>query len=262
MARTSFAPVCGVQMYSGMQKAGRLPSYHLLLAHDIIARPNSYHAVFSQLERPYTIILDNSVVELGNAMVDPHAIGEAARIVGANVIVLPDVYKDSEGTIASCLDAYKAWPEIINKYLEPGSWSFMMVPQGRTRAEFARCAEAFGGFKFPLIQWWGIPRNQVELTGSRLHALRTCVMVDPQRAIHMLGFSDDLVDDFQTIRFSNIYIRGIDSAVPLRAAVEGLQMSMGLEIGPRREGWLEHAMYTPEVQRNINITQSLINIGL
>ncbi len=273
----------GVQLYKEMQERHKLGNYHLLLAHDIIARPSEYEAVFSK-KNPYwrlqrTIILDNSVVELKDPMVDVKLIAEAARIVDANVIVLPDVYKKGPETMASIEAAVKPWAEYLDPILNK-SYSFMVVPQGRTLEEFAKCAEYLSdirGITIPNAGWWGIPRNMVEMTGywaqfhpnparpeyadewvpgSRRLPLLMCARLAPHRAIHMLGFSDSIIDDWDCVRNAGQFVRGIDSAVPLRAGSAGIGMSWDLRhLGPREEGWLENAEYSDLMQRNIDYAQ-------
>lgn len=273
MTMTQFAPVGGIQIYEGMMQKNKLGNYHLLLAHDILARPERYAKVFGDYHytrygRNRTVILDNSVAELGVAEADIEKIAFCANTTRASVIVLPDVYKKGPETIESCEKAYHEWLEYLSKNLIYTDWAFMMVPQGRTLEEFATCVEHFADTsdsrKWERIHWWGVPRNLVEVTGSReWHGsrrlgLKMCATMAPWRAIHMLGFSDSIIDDWDTVRHAGTFVRGIDSAVPLRAATVGREMSLNLsDLGPRPEGWLEDAPYTPEMQANIDYAQWL-----
>lgn len=285
MTLTQFAPVAGIQVYEQMMQASRLGNYHLLLAHDILARPDRYHEVFGKYSvthhgRSRTVILDNSVAELGVAEADIEKIAHCANAVQATVIVLPDVYKKGPETIESCANAYNPWLEYLTEHLTYTNWSFMMVPQGRTLEEFASCAEYFADSrsksKWDRIHWWGIPRNLVEITGfwannealgtrnfqhgSRRLGMQMCARLAPYRAIHMLGFSDSIIDDWDVVRHGGYFIRGIDSAVPLRAATVGTRMSWNLsDLGPRPEGWLENAEYTELMQENIDYAQWLFS---
>lgn len=258
-----FAPVCGVQMYEQMAIRNELPSYHLLLAHDILARTERYSAVFKHMRPgPRTIILDNSVVELKSPIIDPVKIAIAAKAVDANVIVLPDIYRDAYATVLSCEEAYQTWEPVFNEALGPDNYSFMMVPQGLDKHEFAKCAEAFADqVRYPKIRWWGIPRNQVETVGTRKWAIEACGMLNPFRDMHMLGFSDDVMDDLMMARWCGSRIAGIDSAVPLRIAAGKRYMSLSLtakEVPPRPEGWLENGVYDGIVHENIRITNRLL----
>ncbi len=260
---TEFAPVCGVQIYKAMKRVNKLGDYHLLLTHDILARPEEYRYVFG-LDSSYweyrdrVIILDNSVVEQSEPIADVKMIAEAARIVDANVIVLPDIYKKSQETIESTLAALPAWQAHLQAKLTV-PFGFMAVPQGETITDFARCAEALA--KSPDIQWWGVPRNMVEMYGSRILPLDLCANLNDQRLIHLLGFSDNIIDDWNTMRHGVAHaynMMGIDSAVPLRAASASMSMSFDLrQLGPRPAGWLENAEYSLLMQENIDYTNEL-----
>lgn len=254
-----FAPVCGIQMYEKMAIKGCLPYYHLLLAHDILARPERYKDVFTAMHyrrHNPTIILDNSVVELKSPIADVAKVAEAASTVKANVIVLPDIYKDAEATAKSCRDHYITWRDTMDYILGEGNYTFMMVPQGKTLNEFTWCAEQFTDRdKFPNIGWWGVPRNLVELHGSRWQGLNILRTLRPDRNIHMLGFSDIFIDDIQCCNlFHGPQLRGIDSAVPLRTK----DFSLTAEVPPRPEGWLETAEFEPWVEQNIAYVQNLL----
>lgn len=264
---TQFAPVCGVQMYEQMAIRNMLPNYHLLLAHDIVERPDRYANVFQNMERPATIILDNSITELGTA-VDVEVIADAARAVKANVIILPDVYMDAKATVQSTYDNYEIYLRHFNEALGEENYSFMVVPQGKTIAEFAWCAEQLSimaGERYSKIYWWGVPRNTADLHGTRKHAIQICAALDPARAIHMLGFSDNVYDDIMMARGgADVFVRGIDSAVPMRcsAHIKAAPFSLGItpdQIGKRPEGWLENAELTEMVIKDWQYAKQLIS---
>jgi hypothetical protein len=247
---TRFAPVCPIQIYEAMQADDSLGDYHLPLAHDVLHYPGRYENIFKPSldgaipkgkfsvryrNQDWTVILDNSVIELGYA-VDIKVVADAARIVHANVIVLPDILLDTDATIDSCLSAIEPWTKELNKVLTPGTWSFMVVPQGKTIGDFARCAEAFANCKN--VHWWGIPRNfNIHGLGSRRDAIEICWAINNLNRIHLLGFSDNIVDDILSARSKRV--TGIDSAVPLRAASLGHSFGMGLShnLPPRGDWW-------------------------
>ena len=230
MAR--FAPVCPPHILEKLQPLNS-GDYHLLLAHDVAANP-AYKAFFDKF-RNFTIIMDNSVIELGNA-VNLDVIKNACYQVPPSTIVLPDVLLDAKATVDSCGAALPIWTEafadIIGNTFDTGR-GFMIVPQGKTIQEWAWCAEQF---KDDLrINYWGIPRNLVDQIGTRRDAIEIAHALCPHRQIHLLGFSDNIVDDVLCSR--NRLVAGIDSAVPLRAASEGKQISFDLQIGPRGDWW-------------------------
>lgn len=231
-----FCPVMPVHIAKAFKDRGELGKRHLLLAHDVVKRPKEYADVFQDLPWDKHVILDNSVVELGHA-VDVGMIKEAAEICLPTCVVLPDAYQDCEETVKSVGKSIDEWYDKIVRAW-PSAMSFMYLPQGKNKHEFAICAEAFG--QDSRIQWWGVPRNYcVQDIGSRVEALRICRMVNSMRQTHMFGFSDDFVDDMISANHPDVY--SIDSAVPIRAASSNKRFSLGMGplLAPRGNWWEE-----------------------
>jgi hypothetical protein len=243
MAR--FAPVAPAHVVQKLSDFAR-GDYHLVLAHDVVKDPDTYRRVYNNWGM--TVILDNSVIELGGA-VDLDMIVEAAKIVQPHSVVLPDVLLDTDATIDACKDAYATWYEPIKAVMEQHrKWGFMYVPQGKTPSDFARAADAFDVAEH--INFWGIPRNVVAYHGSRATAIEICHALNGERRQHLLGFSDDIIDDVICARIKGRNIVGIDSAVPLRAATLGLDMSMSLKMPPRGDWW-DTVEHVPAMDYNI-----------
>jgi hypothetical protein len=240
MAR--FAPVCPPQILQKFKLYGKLGDYHLVLAHDIHAKPALYADIFQRPHHsPMQIILDNSVIELGGA-VNIEVITEAAHVVNPTTTVLPDVLLDQKATIDSCERALDTWSEAFEyANLQP---NFMLVPQGRTLKEWIECAERFA--EDSRINFWGIPRN-IEKTAirSRRDLVDIVHAINPSRSIHLLGFSDNVIDDILTARHH--LVDGIDSAVPIRAVSHGIPLTLtgALNTMPPRGNWWEEATFTP-----------------
>lgn len=251
-----FAPVVPTQILQKLKDYGKLGDYHLLLAHDIVAKPKEYEAIFSRPKHsPMTIILDNSVIELGGA-VDLSVITEAAQIVKPETTVLPDVLLNTEATIWKCGAAYDIWIDaFINAHLEP---DFMIVPQGTTLKEWIRCAEFFADKNH--INFWGIPRNVVKTEiGSRRDLVDIVHALNPSRHIHLLGFSDNVLDDILTARHH--LVDGIDSAVPIRAVSANIPLSLtgALNSMPPRGDWWETATFNPEMLDALEIARQWVS---
>ena len=233
-----FAPVCPIHVLAELYHNKDAGDYHLPLAHDVLNHPVEYEKVFSWIHRYYshtTVILDNSVIELGEA-VNIDTIAGAAAIVKANVIVLPDVLLHTDKTIDACEKAIIDWKEPLNNALGKDSWEFMIVPQGRTLESWVRCAEHFA--MHDDIGWWGIPRNfNIHGLGSRQEAVEIAHMLDPYNKIHLLGFSDNMLDDMLSARNPNVM--GIDSAVPLRmgSMEEEITITKASNLPPRGTWW-------------------------
>jgi hypothetical protein len=242
-----FAPVCPIHVLSKLHPENS-GDYHLLLAHDVAANAEAYKQWFGKLYSK-TVIMDNSVIELGNA-VDLDIIKSACIAVEATTVVLPDVLLDGKATVESCSRALMTWPQAFadifgnTKYDSPMQRrGFMYVPQGKTIGEWAASAQALANH--PDINFWGIPRNIVALHGSRRDAIEIAHALNPHRRIHMLGFSDNLCDDVVCARDRRV--EGIDSAVPLR-----IQEPITFTSDPGKRGdWWDTVQHTPRMDENI-----------
>src|SRR5690242_2299971 len=109
-----FAPVCPIKVLSQLtpENSG---DYHLLLAHDVADKAQEYKNWFGR-HRNMTVIMDNSVIELGNA-VDLKTIKKACDAVDITTIVLPDVLLDGRATVESCTKALETWPAEFRSYI-------------------------------------------------------------------------------------------------------------------------------------------------
>lgn len=238
-----FAPVAPPRIVAKLKPINS-GDYHLLLAHDVAANSVEYRRFFDNFRS--TIIMDNSVIELGGA-VDLKVVKNACNVVDPMSIVLPDILLDARATVESCKAALEPWTEaftdIFGKRADRG---FMIVPQGRTIQEWCWCAEQFADV--PKVNFWGIPRNLVAACGTRDEAISIARALNPNRRIHLLGFSDNIVDD--VICCCRREVEGIDSAVPLRAASLGKEMSFDLDMPPRHDWW-DTVEFIPEMDKNI-----------
>jgi hypothetical protein len=239
-----FAPVCPINIVSKLSPS-TCGDYHLLLAHDVAAKAKEY-SMFFGLHRNMDIIMDNSVIELGGA-VDLKVVKAACHAVDTTSVVLPDVLLDAQATIESCTKALDVWPNAFaDLFGVNNTRGFMIVPQGKTLAEFAWCAQQFASH--PKINYWGVPRNLVEHIGSRRDAIDIVSALNPHRDIHMLGFSDNICDD--VICAKDRRVNGIDSAVPLRAGTLGIEFSFNT-VMPKRGDWWDTATHVPLMDQNI-----------
>jgi hypothetical protein len=212
-----------------MKEMGLLGDYHLLLAHDVLAKPKEYAEVYGDIPNA-EIIMDNSLIELGYAL-PMDEIVEAAHVVGAKYVVLPDYLEESRRTLIAVRQAreqlYKTGAPMIP----------IPVVQGRTLEEcrnFIReLAHEFVVETFPVIS---IPRVVTNKLGGRLS-----LIILAQRYyfdVHLLGFSNNLLDDICCSRMSNV--RGIDSASPIRMAFQmecHIDINEPVIIPPRGDFW-------------------------
>lgn len=223
----SFAPVVPLVVAEKLQASGIYGRYHLLLAHDVAALENiaGYATLFNKVE-PSTIIMDNSVVELGHPVPIETMIEACKAIIGTRyishriVVVLPDHMLDGPATADSTRSALAEWaPAFQKEFIDV---DFMAVPQGEDITTWVKCLEAFSEIEG--ITWIGIPRNfREKLTGSRVQACQLAHILNTNWKLHLLGFSDDLHDDIITCSMAKSLgwnLKGIDSTVPIRIALK------------------------------------------
>jgi hypothetical protein len=193
--------------------------YHLLLAHDVLENRAGWkdwaNALRAKVYDP-TIIMDSSVIELGMPMAMSD-IMEAASIVNADVVVLPDVIGDIDTTHSLCLKFQDQWHATPGGELQ--SYEYMFVPQGKDLADYIESIK-FMGEHLGICNWVGLPRDCHELgVKSRRELIDVVndVMMHRRPKIHLLGISNvDLIDDVLCANYRPNVV-GIDSAVPTRA---------------------------------------------
>lgn len=213
---TQYAPVGNLHVHQQLYGLGYLGDYHLLLAHQIAARPQEYQRFWhrfidgtgiSRLD----ITVDNSVVELGEAMSMEKVIA-AATVVGATTIVLPDVINDARRTLEQAEISFEDHVE----ELEENGIGALGIAQGRDVDEVLECA---AGLVALGVRRLGISKYLVDTpVGSRV-AVAKALGKAHELPIHLFGFSNNMVDDLTAAR--QPYVIGIDSAMPIWLGLAG-----------------------------------------
>lgn len=247
-----FAPVGPIQVLEGLYNFGpsMFGAYHLLLAHHTIEEADRFAALFKRIEQEghfgdgeLTIIMDNSIVELGNS-VDAATIAHAVSIIEDNCAparvypVLPDVMGEGAATREAIEDSYDSWSRLV------GGHGFMAVLQGETMEDYEETLEMVTSVDYPEIVALGVPRILTAQHGSRRPA--TVKAVATEMMVHLLGFSDDMRDDFECARLSDV--SGIDSAVPLRTPDV---FTPFITTEKRDPDWFREATVTPHMINNL-----------
>lgn len=249
MAR--YFPVAPVHVMQRLNHTDPIRGGCLLLAHDIVDKPDDYRKLLSQLN-VQTIILDNSVVELGTA-VDVSVMQEAVGVIREYytkelVVALPDVYLDGRETVHILATSEYGFRKNFEGV------KFMAIPQGPTMKDFAYCAQWMA--ESISFDWWGIPRNLAnpDTLGSREKAIELCNALRPT-AIHMLGFSNNIVDDILCARHPSVY--SVDSSVPFRAAYNDQFVSLSTPREHTKDWW--DMKWSPKVAINVATIRRWIN---
>lgn len=262
-----FGPVAPIQILKSMlaEDIRVFGNYHLFLAHHTVEKPKDFEGLLreynyhmSMRQAPGTFIMDNSIVELGGA-VDDKMVAEATNIcltaLGNRhrvIPVLPDVMGDGQATVEASSAAYHHW-----KHSMPHNGGFMVVLQASTFEEFCRHVDHFFlSGNYPHITWAGIPRILVKSLGTRKNCVKYLQAVAPHIDIHLLGFSDNVVDDVFSARLRGV--RGIDSAVPVR--YDYAPFTPTTEVPPRAADWFETGMLTGFGVRNTEAVRSWVRV--
>jgi len=202
MRKRQYAPVGPVAVLADLAQRGEFGDYHLLLAHAVLMDPPAWRHLVATY-RPDFVIMDNSLIELGESLPGT-AILEAASIVQADAIVLPDKLLDMEATLEMAVRAYEELPH------DGGVPDLMAVVQGESLPEVYQCAEWLVREINPA--YLAIPRCLTDEVASRTVLARELYR-RYQRPIHLLGFSHDVFDDVRAARC--VGVMGIDSAMPI-----------------------------------------------
>ena len=253
-----FSPVAPIHILEGLALKGReyIGDYFLLLAHDVLENAARYEKFFEGRKNDF-IIMDNSVIELGTSCTAAVLL-EAAKIVGANVVVVPDVLQDGQQTIEATYAFMEGW-NVVKYSPRP---ELMMVPQGNDIGDYMRCVEQIVPEYAHLVKWIGIARNLTDrvfptrrMAVAYLHTYMQMFRDKPK--LHMLGFSENVEDDIDTCNKMRRLIQGIDSAVPLRATYPIGKEPVSINVGPRGNWWHE-AVLTEVMADNVYWTRKWI----
>lgn len=231
-----FAPVAPIQILEGLQDAEALGGYHLLLTHHVLEAKERFIDLFKNT-RYTTVIMDNSLVELGDAENDS-LVFEATQALRETstcqvIPVIADVMGSGVETRRVATTSYQWWqttaPEIDT----------MVVLQGSDWDDFCKSVDYFLASSEFSFQYVGIPRILTDKIGSRQQAIKYVNAIAPHVNIHLLGFSNNVVDDI--ICSQSPDVMGIDTAVPLRYSfsVDGGKYTPTSEIPPRPANWFE-----------------------
>ena len=153
-------------------------------------------------------ILDNSLIELDGAMSMKDVLN-AAELIGADEVVLPDVFKNGSETIKATLNALGEHKEELKKY------KTMAVVHGETVDEWIRTFLIFSAR--PDIDVLGIPKViQEQFTSygvpGRARILNKVISLT-DKEIHLLGLWENL-NELMHYNHHLTKIRSMDTSLP------------------------------------------------
>lgn len=198
------------------------PERLMVLTH-LVESDEAYRKYHKKISKDRYLILDNSLIELGEAAGIEKVIGAAEKI-GAHEIILPDVFQNCDATLVA-VDEALHWLE--SRGLEK-QYKLQAVCQGREREEVEYCFtrlsenEAISVIGIPKVLAKTVPGGRLAFEDMWLHC---------EKEIHLLG----LWYTFQELRQYKHpeYIRSCDTC--LGAFFSLYQMHLYSSIRP--DGW-------------------------
>lgn len=180
-------------------------------------------------KRGHFIIVDNGEVEFAlsgelDKRMDFEEVLDLANDIGADEVVLPDVFRDRVGTGRRTMTAAKKVPPRMR----------FVVPQGETFEDWVKCFDFFAkNLSFATI---GIAKHCESFEGGRA-ALLDYLQARKAHGIynvHMLGVWDNPKEEIAACR---PWVRGMDSAVASAYSQRGLWVKnyAGRHLGFKRE---------------------------
>lgn len=221
-------------------------SYHLLLAHQVLAGFKYAEFYRARHDKGDFIMLDNGAAEDGTLDIDQ--LMEAAELVHADEIVLPDVMGDQQATVYATMNH-----KVLNA-IPPRRRA--IVPQGNSIDEWLTCTNYFvDNLDFATLC---IPKHLERFEGGRIRALEIIEKLGwhDYYNVHLLGIWSDPYKEPKYLASAAPWVRGIDSAAPLALAQAGLRLE-DANIGHVSHSWTK-TFSRATATRNIDIMLHLV----
>ena len=189
-------------------------NYHMALTHLVLKYPD-YADHYKELGKSSFVILDNSLIELGEAA-SLEKVLEAAAIINPSEIVLTDVYKKGDATINSVDN------DLIVLKRNPEKYRFQLqaVCHGENAIEWQRCFHILEEMRE--IDCIGIPKvtNTIFKNGRAAAVKYAMENRINDTEIHLLGMWDS-ADEFRYYtNKEKDFIRGVDSSIVPHCTIE------------------------------------------
>lgn len=189
--------------------------FHMMLLH--LCNNKQYTDVYA--EASGYKVLDNSVVELGNALSIEALCSEAVRL-GVNEIILPDSLGNGPETVVKALQSLRY---ITDTYGFKPPFKIMAVAQGSSEPEWLQCYLELSKLPIHVI---GIPKR-VEIFMPRLSLCEHLEGIrDKSKEHHLLGVPGNPIEIWHANRLE--YIRSVDSCIAYIAARDEVYIDAGI----------------------------------
>ncbi len=251
-----YSPVGPIKILEQLQDEGVLGNYLLIMAHEVLEDDIGYSLLLDNMYDPGAesefIIMDNGVIELGEAMPFGEVLN-AAEVALPDCVVMPDVL----GEFAATRNLIESQMHLI----KGSPFPLMMVPQGPDLSGIVTCIDWLAEEVRPLWpdkNYWGIPRwiaNKCRTRAPVIDYINRLGM-DPAPQIHLLGMSDNWEDDLLCTIHANVM--GIDSANPIIRGLRGHEMKTLPAIHVPRGDYWETTKINGTVLENIAYVREAI----
>lgn len=198
-------------------------SYHMVLAQKALLYPAYARWYYEASKRGDFIILDNGAAEGEQLSIDN--LMEAANLVQADEIAMPDVLKDSGATVLLHTDKRI-------RTLIPAKRR-MIIPQGNDADEWLACCELL--IENCPAATIGIPKHTERFVGGRTKLIES-ISHRREFNIHALGCYGDPIGEVWALQVCASDIRGIDTGAPIAHAQHG-ELLKGQYTEHRSLGW-------------------------
>lgn len=190
-------------------------SYHLVLAQYVRSDPKYVDFYKERHERGDFIMIDNGAAE--DVRLSVHELVAAAKDVGADEIVLPDVLGDKNATLEQTLHD-------ITRNAVPTRMR-AVCPQGESIGEWIECLQIIkDSMEFATIC---VPKHLERFEGGRRKVLEwlTEHYYHDRYNIHLLGVWGDPFTEMMKLKPFVSIVRGIDTALPFALAQNSIELS-------------------------------------
>lgn len=205
----------------------------MALAHLVLEDPEYRRFYADAGSRGITVMMDNSLMELGDS-VGSDVVFTAANLIEPAEIIIPDSSRNKALTI-------KRFHDFLGDVDAMGTTPWLrnaVVAHGESNAEWLACFDFFN--EHPDAHVICIPKvlDKIWNPGGRLGALaylRASHRFKINKTYHLLGIWTDPLEILFASWFNNI--RSVDTALPIHAGLQGVQFGpMGLngQAKPRR----------------------------
>jgi hypothetical protein len=229
--------------------------YQLMLP-DLASRPKTgleyMEAYLWAKKRGDYVILDNGAAE--GKVYPIRILMDVAAAVEVDEIVVPDVMKNKNGTIAAAEKFFNQKPSLDFKY--------MFVAQGTSFSEVAESVVAAS--KIQAITTIGLPRHLLDTLGHldarRIVAMWINMMFGPRFEIHCLGANSKAKQE--ALLLSDMpFIRGMDTSMPFVYAQAGLYLKHSSQVENRKHGYFDRECNPAYMDYNIVTMKDWCRIG-